>query len=163
MITIFINVTHPPSSFSIGMVNLILGHMARVFKLKLDDHGSKWTVRGTWKWADCESGRSWIKQWTVRQKKRRKLDGDLNESGRSERTQSLDMSHLGHLDKLDGHFQREHQLSRDRPLSSAWTVYFRLDSISTLWKWPTWYGYSNTKNRYIYSSWWCVHKGRVFT
>ena len=68
-----------------------------------------------------------IKQWTVRQ-----LDGDLNESGRSERTQSLDMSHLGHLDKLDGHFQREHQLSRDRPLSSAWTVYFRLDSISTL-------------------------------
>ena len=153
MITIFINVTHPPSSFSIGMVNSILGHMARVSKLKLDDHGSKWTVLGTWNWSVCESGRSWNQ--TVRQKKRQKLDDDLhinwtavlNEYGRSERTQSLDMIHLG----------------RDRPLSSPWTVYFRLDPISTLWKWPTWYGYPNTKNRYIYSSWWCVHKGRVFT
>ena len=34
---------------------------------------------------------------------------------------------------------------------------------NTLNKWPSWYGYSNTKNWYIYSSWWRLHKGRVFT
>ena len=47
-----------------------------------------------------------IKQWAVRQKKRRKLDDDshinwkavLNEYGRSERIQSFDMSHLGHFE-----------------------------------------------------------------